>query len=111
MSAADFATFWARYPKRLGANPRVAAEKAYAKAIKAGADPAAILHGVERLTVEQRKDIGTPYIPQAVTWLNQERWKDYGDTIAAPTADMTPEEAKEAKRLKAIAENAGFFRS
>ncbi len=110
VSAADFATFWTRYPKRLGANPRVAAEKAYAKAIKAGADPAAILHGVERLTVEQRKDIGTPYIPQAVTWLNQERWRDYGDAPAAPTADMTPEQLKEQKRLDAIARNAGHFR-
>ena len=83
---------------------------AYARAIKRGADHAAIMHGVERLKIEQRKDIGTPYIPQATTWLNQERWLDYADAIAAPTADMTAEQAKEARRVAAIAENAGFFR-
>ena len=108
---AGFVALWRSYPKRQGANPRAPALAAYLRAIKRGADPAAILRGVERLTIEQRRDIGTPYIPQAVTWLNQERWKDYGDATEAPiTTDMTPEQVKEAKRLRAIVENAGFFR-
>lgn len=106
----DFAAFWSGYPKRQGSNPRQPAEKAYARAIKGGATHDAIMAGVRALCANQRKDIGTPYIPQAVTWLNQERWKDYSDAPVTPTADMTPEEAKEAKRLAAIAENAGFFR-
>jgi hypothetical protein len=110
-ASANFEAFWTGYPKRQGANPRAPAEKAYARAIKSGATHEAIMAGVGSLCVVQRKDINTPYIPMATTWLSQERWRDYGDAAVAPTADMTPEEAKEAKRLAAIAENAGFFRS
>lgn len=106
-----FIALWSAYPRRLGANPRQPAEKAYLRAIKSGATHDAIMAGVRALCINQRKDIGTPYIPQAVTWLNQERWLDYADATAAPiTAGMTPEQAKEARRVAAIAENAGFFR-
>jgi hypothetical protein len=73
-----FLEFKKAYPKRKGGNPWTAARKVWESAIKRGVDPAAILGGLRRFTDDERKNIGTPYIPQAVKWLRDERWLDYG---------------------------------
>ena len=83
--------------------------KSYTKALERGYSHEQIIAGVQSMCVVQRKDIGTPYIPQAVTWLNQERWRDYGAKMETVTIGPAPD-AKEQRRLAAIAENAGFFR-
>jgi len=103
-----FEEFWQAYPRRQGANPRQPALKSYTKALERGSSHEEIMTGVHTLCSIQRKDIGTPYIPQAVTWLNQERWRDYGARMTTGIAG--PIDAKEQRRLNAIAENAGFFR-
>ena len=85
-----FEDFWKAYPKRQGANPKAPAQKLFAAALKAGADPQAIVAGARRCAEQDRDKIGTPYIPQAVTWLRDRRWEDY----AARTGDLPTSAAK-----------------
>lgn len=70
---ADFDAFWNVWPRKVCKD---AAEKAFAKAIKA-APLATILAGVEagKRTDQWRKD-GGQFIPHAATWLNGKRWMD-----------------------------------
>lgn len=84
-----FEDFWNAYPKRKGANPRKTALKAFTAAVKSGADPNEIIAGVKRCAAADRDKIGTPYIPQAVKWLHDERWKDYGPPKAVEITDDT----------------------
>jgi hypothetical protein len=88
-----FEEVWkAKWSRGTAPNPRQLASKAYAAALKRGSSPGDILAGVKaRVGVEKE---GTPYAPQLVTWLNQERWKD-----GTGAAVMKPEEV-EALRKK-----------
>lgn len=74
----EFAAFWSAYPKRAGTNPRKPALAAYVKALKGGADPAAIEAGVEAYAAQlvASNKICTEYVKQAASWLNSEGWKD-----------------------------------
>lgn len=80
-----FDEFWASYPKRDGANPKEPAAKLFRAAVKAGEDPDAIIRGAKICAVKESSRIGTPYIPQAVKWLKDKRWRDYLD--AAPAVE------------------------
>lgn len=79
-----FDRFWGKYPKRDGANPKAPARKIFGIKIRAGADPPALIAGVERYEAEcrRRKILGTVYVAQAATWLREERWTD--DQATAP---------------------------
>lgn len=90
-----FEEFWKAYPKREPANPKTPARQAFFKILKAGVDPAEIVSGARGYAAAAEKDIGTKFIAMAVTWLNQERWKDY----SAPPKNIIPEE--ELERLRA----------
>lgn len=70
-----FEDFWKSYPKRDGANPRSTAESAYVKALKAGAMPADLLVAVRKFATSPKTKVGTEFVPQAATWLNQKRWE------------------------------------
>ncbi|KQQ23717.1 hypothetical protein ASF53_05165 [Methylobacterium sp. Leaf123] len=72
-----FAEFWAAYPRRRGDNPRKTALKAYAAAIGRGATPAAMMVGVGRYAAHLAEigKIGTEFVAQASTWLNQDRFE------------------------------------
>lgn len=74
-----FESFWKTYPKREGSNPKEPARKRFMAIIKAGADPDAVIASARAYANEMRenKQFGTPYVAQAITWLNQQRWKDY----------------------------------
>lgn len=77
-----FENFWKIYPKRSGANPRAPAEKKFTAACKRGAPPGEIIAGAKRYAamLASQGKTGTEFVAQAVTWLNQERWKDdYGE--------------------------------
>lgn len=84
-SESPFEEFWKAYPKREGSNPKQPARKKYLGALRAGAEASEILAAVKRFAEEERKSehIGTPYVPQALTWLNQQRWGDYAQSVAA----------------------------
>lgn len=73
----DFEEFWKVYPKRQGANPKSPARKLFLAAVKQGADPPVIIEGARRCAVSDHDKVGTPYIPQAVKWLRDQRWNDY----------------------------------
>jgi hypothetical protein len=66
-----FDGFWKAYPKKAG---KPAAQKAFEKAIKAGADPEAIITGAKRYALCEAVAKGFTKHPQG--WLNDERWND-----------------------------------
>jgi hypothetical protein len=85
--------FWPNYPKRDGANPRKPARIAFLTAVKSGHDSAAIVSGLRRCVsaLSTANQIGTKYVPQAVTWLHQARWEDYPvETVAETTGPPQP---------------------
>lgn len=88
--AGDFDEFWKAYPHRGEASdPKKPAKEKFDRAVKRGADPAAIIAGAQRFAeIEHRAGrAGTEKCAQAVTWLNQERWNDY----AAPASIAVPD--------------------
>lgn len=76
----EFDRFWDAFPKRDGANPKEPARKKFVAMCKSGVDASEIIAGAAAYAAAEakRSKVGTPYITQAVTWLNQQRWKDYG---------------------------------
>lgn len=78
-----FEEFWKAYPRRDGPNPRKDAEKKFAVMVKTGVDPQTMIDAAKQLAVDEarRGNIGTRFIPQAVTWLNGQRWIDHATEI------------------------------
>lgn len=78
-SSEAFQRFKKAYPKRDGANPWHTAEKKFSALVKTGVDPEVMIRGAAELAREEgaRGNIGTKFIPQAITWLNQQRFQDY----------------------------------
>lgn len=81
-----FEEFWKSFPRRDGPNPRKPAEQKFLALAKTGVDPDVMIAGVKQLAIDEsrRGNIGTRFIPQAVTWLSQQRWTDHA---AAAFAD------------------------
>jgi hypothetical protein len=77
-SSDAFSRFKAAYPRRDGANPWQPAEKKFAALVKTGVDPEAMIAAAAALAREEsvRGNAGTKFIPQALTWLNQQRFQD-----------------------------------
>lgn len=78
-SSDDFERFKAAFPRRDGANPWQPAEKKFRALVKTGVDPELMIHAANVLAREEsaRGNIGTKFIPQAMTWLNQQRFQDH----------------------------------
>jgi hypothetical protein len=74
-----FSEFWSSYPKRLGSNPKSAAQKKYNALVKSGIEPERMINSAKAYADELRdqKKLGTEFVCQARTWLNQERYNDY----------------------------------
>jgi Helix-turn-helix domain len=68
----SFAAFWAAYPRKCA---KEAARKAFAKAIKAGVDPATLIAGVKRYAIE-RLNQDPQYTAYPATWLNGHYWEN-----------------------------------
>lgn len=75
-----FERFKKAYPKRAGANPWKPAATKFAALVKSGVDPEKIISAAAAMAIEEKRKVGTEFIPMAVTWLNQQR---YGDVSAA----------------------------
>ena len=70
-----FSEFWDQYPHRNGAKKgKAAAEKAWAKAIKARASPAQIIASAIRYANDRQVIQG--YAKDPATWLNARGWED-----------------------------------
>lgn len=72
-----FDDFWKAYPRRQGDNPRKPAEDKFNRLVKTGVDPQVMIDAVRAMASAKAGDVGTQFIPQAVTWLNQQRWIDH----------------------------------
>jgi hypothetical protein len=81
----DFEAFWKAYPPRRP-NPRALAEAEFAKAVRAGAVPAALVAAAGAYAAEvTRKAIAEDFVVHAATFLRQRRFIDY-QAAAEPAA-------------------------
>ncbi len=74
-----FEDFKEYFPKRNLPHPWAKAEQTFKRLIEKGTELNLLLVGAVRYrqAMEAEDQIGTPYVCQATTFLNQERWKDY----------------------------------
>lgn len=79
LAETDFDRFWRIYPRRVGKGD---ARKAWAAAIKKGADTRTIIAGAERYAAE-RAGQDERYTAHAATWIHGERWTDEPATNGA----------------------------
>lgn len=80
-----FEAFWKAYPSRGRApNPRKTASKAFNAAVSKGASPDELIRLAP--TAAPAEKHGSEFVPQAATWLNQERWKDAPKPIEVTTS-------------------------
>lgn len=81
-SSSRFDEFWKEYPKREGDNPRKPAEKKFNALVKTGVDPEIIISGARQASsaARTRGDYGSRFVPQAIKWLNDQRFQDYAVT-------------------------------
>lgn len=85
-----FQRFKAAYPRRDGANPWQPAEKKFNALVKTGVDPEAMIAAAGALAREEgaRGNVGTKFIPQAMTWLNQQRFQDQAVSSFSSSSDV-----------------------
>lgn len=76
-----FDEFWQAYPKREGTNSKKAAGLRFAAAVKAGADPAAIIAGARAYATAPTTEVGSRFVQQAETWLNKRGWEQYSEQL------------------------------
>ncbi len=78
----DFEIFWEAYPRRAGSNPKKPAMEKYLKIVAKGEPIESILLGAKAYAESLRSEgkESTQFVAQAVTWLNQERWRDKNST-------------------------------
>lgn len=88
-----FNDFMKAYPKRDGANPKAPARKTFLVHLKSGIEAKDMIEGAKRYSDEARRkgEYGTPFVPQAVKWLNQKRWIDYEPEMDLPPAGFHAE--------------------
>lgn len=71
-----FQTFWAHYPLKVG---KLAAEKAFMRAVRRGATPDELMAGLDRYIANKPE---WAHWCHPTTWLRQGRWMD--ETSSAP---------------------------
>ena len=96
-SKLTFSDFWAAYPRRRGSNPKAPAEKKFCAAVSSGIDPERIINSAKAYADELRdlQQLGSQFVAQAQTWLNQKRWDDY-----APDPGSAERDARVAADMK-----------
>ncbi len=83
--ARGFDRFWAAYPRKVG---KGAAERSFERVHPDAALLDRMLRAIE--TQRQSDTWLRGYIPNPATWLNQRRWEDEPDGVAAPAAQQAP---------------------
>ncbi|MGO9356297.1 MAG: hypothetical protein ACLP1D_01330 [Xanthobacteraceae bacterium] len=93
--ARAFEQFWRAYPRRDGANPRQPAERKFLELVRSGIDPALMVAAAQRLATELAANhtAGTRFVPQALTFLAQQRFADGVSPAAAAPASLDIAEA------------------
>ena len=83
---ANFARFWAVYPRKVG---RDAARRVFTRLAPDNDLTDRMVAAVEQhCTSEQWQKDGGQFIPHPRTWLKHGRWKDEGVTLSAPVASV-----------------------
>jgi hypothetical protein len=84
-----FDEFWKEMPKRDGDNPRKPAEKKFNALVKTGVDPDVMIAGARQASADARRRsiYGTKYVPQAIKWLNDQRFLDCAAQAFTDQAD------------------------
>jgi hypothetical protein len=93
-----FEEFWLAYPPRDGPNPRKPAELKFRALVKTGVDPELMIAAAKKLATDERArgNIGTRFIPKAMTWFNEQRWADHAAVAffaASENAEFSIEQA------------------
>lgn len=70
----SFAEFWLAYPRREGSNPKKPAQAVFLRLVAKGVNPDRMIAAAKALAVEHPTP--TRFVPQAITFLNQERFDD-----------------------------------
>lgn len=101
-----FDDFWQEYPRRDGPNPRKPAEQKFASLVKSGLDPQTMIEGAKKLASDERSrgNIGTRFIPQAVTWLNQQRWSDHAAVAMLQALAIAEQHPVQANKVRVEAD-------
>lgn len=73
----DFEAFWKVRLKREGPDPREPARREFAKAVRTGADPPAVVAGMRRYAEIHADKAGTRYVARTEKWLRERQWEDY----------------------------------
>ena len=107
MSNPNFEIFWSVYPKRLGSNPRKPAQEKFARLVASGIAPETLVRAAMQFAEQEKKSIGTPYIPMASTWLNQARFADMSAPAEKPTGLAWDAICESYKRFKLWSRYAG----
>jgi len=91
LASSKFDEFWREYPKREGENPRKPAEKKFNALVKTGVDPDSIIAGARQSSADARARgaYGTKFIPQAIKWLNDQRFIDYAAAAFVEERSLT----------------------
>ena len=76
-----FEEFWTLRLKRDGPDPREPARRAFAAAMRAGADPSAITAGMRRFAEVHADKRGTRYVARTEKWLHEKTWEDYAAPV------------------------------
>jgi hypothetical protein len=93
--APSFEDFWRAFPRRDGPNPRRPAERQFHALVAAGVDPAMLIAAARRFAAAEaaKHTVGTRFVPQAMTWLAQERFADHVVDSAAGARTLDIAEA------------------
>lgn len=94
-----FEDFWLVFPKREGPNPKKPARDRFHRLVAKGHDPLKLIEAARELSREHPSP--TRFVPQAITWLNQERFERDEPALAA-AADVFCVEGDEETRLHII---------
>lgn len=88
-ASSRFEDFWKEYPKRDGDNPRKPAEKKFNALVKTGVDPEVMVSGSRKASADARARgvYGTKFVPQAIKWLNDQRFHDYAVAAVSISSD------------------------
>lgn len=79
-----FDEFWVAYPRKVA---KPAARKAWASALKSGADPEVVIWGARAYASSpRRRESDIRYTAHPATWLNSERWNDEAEPETAQAA-------------------------
>lgn len=103
-SARGFDAWWAAYPNKVGKRD---ARAAYDRAMRRGANPAALLEAVASQQSWARWLEG--YVPNPATWLNQDRWDDEPPPVAQPRA--APQRESNGERMARVGQRLAEHRA